>query len=134
MLDQVVADVIADPVVVPHRPRQQVLHPIRGGVPGMLGDRPAVLAWQVRKQPTHERPGAAAWFHPREPARDPAQQLLQLYLPAGRVSVYAVACGHRLIFGCVHNTGSSTVAALLCPPGPPRVAPEQPGNDLRLQY
>jgi len=30
-----------------------------------------------------------------------------------------VAGGHRLIFGCVHNTGSSTVAALLCSPGPP---------------
>jgi hypothetical protein len=25
-----------------------------------------------------------------------------------------VACGHRLIFGCTHNTGSSTVAALAC--------------------
>jgi hypothetical protein len=30
-----------------------------------------------------------------------------------------VACGHRLIFGCVHNTGSSTVAALPCSPDPP---------------
>jgi ABC-type sugar transport system permease subunit len=31
-----------------------------------------------------------------------------------------VACGHRLIFGCVHNTGSSTVAALLARPTPAR--------------
>jgi hypothetical protein len=27
-----------------------------------------------------------------------------------------VACGHRLILGCRHNTGSSTVAALACSP------------------
>jgi hypothetical protein len=49
---------------------------------------------------------------------DPAQQRIQPCLPAGGVYVYAVACGHRLIFGCVHNTGSSTVAALLYSPGP----------------
>jgi hypothetical protein len=30
-----------------------------------------------------------------------------------------VACGHRPIFGCVHNTGSSTVAALLRSPALP---------------
>jgi hypothetical protein len=27
-----------------------------------------------------------------------------------------VACGHRLSFGCAHNAGSSTVAALVCSP------------------
>jgi hypothetical protein len=85
----------------------------------VLGQRPAVLAWQVGQQPQHERPRPPAWLHPAEPARDPAQQLLQARLPTGSVCVYAVACGHRLIFGCVHNTGSSTVAALLCSPGPP---------------
>src|SRR5215217_3906257 len=35
---------------------QQVLHPIRRGVSGVLGDRPAVLAWQVRQQPLDKRP------------------------------------------------------------------------------
>jgi hypothetical protein len=30
-----------------------------------------------------------------------------------------VACGHRLISGCPHNTGSSTVAALVCSPARP---------------
>jgi hypothetical protein len=111
-LGDVGAHVIADPVVVPHRSAEQVLHPIRGDIPGVLGDRPAVLAWQIRQQPAHERPGVPAWLHPAEPACDPAQQLLQPLLPAGRV--YAVACGHRLIFGCPHNTGSSTVAAYYC--------------------
>jgi hypothetical protein len=91
-----------------------MLHPIRVGVTGVLGDRPAVLAWQVRQQPVHERLGPSTWLHSAEPARDPAQQLLQPRLPTARV--YAVACGHRLSFGCAHNAGSSTVAALVCSP------------------
>jgi hypothetical protein len=73
VLDQVPTEVVADPVVVPHRPTQQVLQPIGAGVPGVLGDRPAVLARQVRQQPVHERPSPPAWLHPAEPARDPAQ-------------------------------------------------------------
>ena len=85
MLHDIGAHVVADPVVVPHRPTQQVLHPIRAGIAGMLGDRPAVLTWQLRQQPKHERPGPPAWLHPAEPARDPAQQLLQPRLPSGRV-------------------------------------------------
>ena len=60
------------PVVVPHRPTEQVLHPIRAGVPGVLGDRPAVLARQIRQQPEHERLGPLSWLHPAEPPRDPA--------------------------------------------------------------
>jgi hypothetical protein len=127
-LDQVGAEVVADAVVVPHRPAEQMLHPIRAGVADVLGDRPAVLAWQVGQQPEHERPGPPAWLHPAEPARDPAQQPLQPCLPSGRV--YAVACGHRLISGCPHNTGSSTVAALVCSPA----RPDRPDNDLRLEY
>ena len=34
----------------------------------------------------------------------------------GQHLYYAVVCGYRLIFGCAHNTGSSTVAALVCSP------------------
>jgi hypothetical protein len=88
----------------------------------MLSDRPAVLAGQVGQQATHERPGPPAQVGPAKAPSDPAPQLLQHLLPAGRVYLYAVACGHRLIFGCVHNTGSSTVAALPCTtagPAPP---------------
>jgi hypothetical protein len=46
----------------------------------------------------------------------PAAHLVfvQARLPAG--SVYPVACGDRLISGCPHDTGSSTVAALVCRP------------------
>jgi hypothetical protein len=50
---------------------------------------------------------------------NPAHHLLEQHLPPGRVNLDAVACGHRPIFGCVHNTGSSTVAALLRSPAPP---------------
>jgi hypothetical protein len=42
--DQVGADIVTHPVVVPCRAGQQMLHPIRREVPGVLGDRPAVLA------------------------------------------------------------------------------------------
>jgi hypothetical protein len=40
---------------------------------GVLGDRPAVLAWQVQKQPAHKRPGPLPQIHPTKPACDPAQ-------------------------------------------------------------
>jgi len=79
------AHVVADPVVVPHRPTQQVLHPIGAGIAGVLGDRPAVLMRQLRQQPQHERPGPPARLDPAKPARDPTQQLLQASLPSGRV-------------------------------------------------
>jgi hypothetical protein len=128
VLDHIRAEVVADAVLVPDRPGQQVLHPIRAGIAGVLGDRPAVLAWQVAQQPQHERPGPPSELHSRKPARDPAQQLVQPRLPSGRIDVYAVARGHRLIFSCSHTTGSSTVAALVRSPG---LLPDQSGNDLR---
>jgi hypothetical protein len=110
VLKQVVADVVADLVVVPDRAGQQVLQAVWGGLAGVLGDRPAVLAGQVGQQPEHQHPGVPSGLHPAEPASDPAQQLLQPRLPPGRG--YAVACGHCVIFGCPHTTGSSPVAAL----------------------
>jgi hypothetical protein len=82
MLHKVGADVIAQRVLIPHRPTKQVLHPIGAGVADVLGDRPAVLAWQVGQQPAHERLGPPARLHPRESARDPAQQLVEQLLPA----------------------------------------------------
>jgi len=129
VLHHIGAYVVADRVVVPHRPGEQVLHAVGAGVPGVLGDRPAVLARQIGQQPQHEGPGVPAWLHPAESARDPVQQHLQPCLPPGRG--YAVVCGHRLIFG-PHTTGSSPVAALVC--SPRLTAPHQPGHDLRLEY
>jgi hypothetical protein len=119
VLDQQGAHVVAHGVVVPHRPAQEVLQAVGGGLAGVLGDRPAVLPWQVGQQPQHQRPRVAPGLHPRKPACDPAHHLLEQLLPPGRVNLYAVASGHRPIFGCVHNTGSSTVAALLRSPALP---------------
>jgi hypothetical protein len=87
ILHQVGAHVVADPVVIPHRPTQQVLHPIRAGILGVLGDRSAVLAGQIRQQPAHERPGPPSRLHPAKPARDPTQQLFQAGLPSRGVNV-----------------------------------------------
>jgi hypothetical protein len=91
MLDHVGAQVIAHAVFVPHRPGQQVLHPIRGGIPGVLGERPAVLAWPIRKQPQHERPGPPAWLHPPKPARNPAQQRIQVRLQRAGPTLWPAA-------------------------------------------
>jgi hypothetical protein len=49
MADDIPAQVIADRTGVPPGRGQQVLHPVRGGVPGQLGDSPAVLAPQARQ-------------------------------------------------------------------------------------
>ncbi len=108
VLDDEAAQVIAYRVCIPPGPGQQVLQTVRVGVPGMLGERPAVLARQVRQQPEHQRPGPAPGFNPTEPSRDATHQDLEHFLPAARI--YAVTCGHRLIF-CLHTpmiTGGRT--------------------------
>jgi hypothetical protein len=107
-----------------------VLHPVRAGIAGVLGERPAVLSGQVGQQPMHQRPGPPSRLYPAEPASDPAQQLLQARLPPGGINLYAVACGHRLIVGCSHNAMIDGGRARLLPDP----APDQPGNDLRLEY
>jgi len=49
VLHHVPAHIVADRIGVPPGRRQQVLHPVRGGIPGLLSDRPAVLAPQPRQ-------------------------------------------------------------------------------------
>lgn len=79
-----------------------MLQAVRCAVSGMLGDRPAILPWQVRQESQDEGPCATSRFDPREAARDPAHQGIEQVPPAS--GVYAMACGHRLIFVCPHNT------------------------------
>jgi hypothetical protein len=52
------------------------VQPLAGGLGavGVLGDHPAVLAWQVGQKSEYERFGAPSWLYPGEPARYPAQQ------------------------------------------------------------
>ncbi|GAA3469441.1 hypothetical protein GCM10018965_039940 [Nonomuraea roseola] len=102
MLQHVLTHVVTHAAGIPPGPAEQVLHAVRTGLPGPLGNRPAVLAWQVRQQPAHEVPRPKAWFDPREPRRYPAHQTLERLLPPGRV--YAVSCGHRMIFVCPHSS------------------------------
>ena len=80
---------------------RQVLQPVRGRLPDVLGDRPAVRSRQPGQQPDHERPGPPPRLHPREPTGDPAHQLLEHHLPPGRV--YALPRGHRRIVWSRHN-------------------------------
>ena len=101
MLHHVAAHVVADRVGVPHRPAKQVLQPIRGGVPDMLGDRPAVRPRQLGQQPGHELPHPPPRLHPSEPTGNSTHQLLEHHLPPGRV--YPLARGHRRTVQSPHN-------------------------------
>lgn len=71
MLHHVVTHLVADLVGIPIRPPEQVLHAVRGPVPGPLGDGPAVLARQVRQQAEYQLPGPASGFDPCEASRYP---------------------------------------------------------------
>ncbi|QKG23899.1 hypothetical protein ACTIVE_5542 [Actinomadura verrucosospora] len=125
VLDDEAAQVIAYRVCIPPGPGQQVLQTVRVGVPGVLGERPAVLARQVRQQPEHQRPGPAPGFDLAEPSRDATHQDLERFLPAPRI--YPVTRGHRLIF-CLHTpmiTGGRTRS---------RTSPDQQDRDLQLEY
>jgi hypothetical protein len=124
-LDDEATEIVAYRVGIPPGSRQQMLQAVGGRVSGMLGERPAVPARQVRQQPEHERPCPAPGFHPHEPSRDTAHQDLERLLPAARI--YAVTCGHRLIF-CLHPpmiTGGRTRS---------RTSPDQQDRDLQLEY
>jgi hypothetical protein len=62
VVHHIAAQILPHRLGVPRRPRQQVLHPVRSGVTGMLGDRPTVRPRQPGQQTEQERsspPGAA---------------------------------------------------------------------------
>jgi hypothetical protein len=103
VLRNIAAYVIPHAVCVPLRARQQVLHPVRRGVPGMLSYRPAVLARQPGQQSHHERPRPAPRLYPAETGPDPGHQLIEYPRPAD--GVYAVASGHQTIITCQHKPG-----------------------------
>ncbi|GAA2363331.1 hypothetical protein GCM10009854_48810 [Saccharopolyspora halophila] len=71
MLHNVIAHVIADPVLVPIRPPQQPLHTIRNDLTGLLSDRPPVLPFQPRHILTHPRPRLRTHEPPRDPRMHP---------------------------------------------------------------
>lgn len=115
VVDHVAAQLIADAFAVPNRARQQMLHPIRTGVPGMLSDRPAVHPRQSGHQPQKERPDSSPRLHPPESATDPGHQFIEPDLPPKRIiTLYAVARSHRAIFLRPHSQDPRAVALSQC--------------------
>jgi hypothetical protein len=98
----VAAQVLADGVGVPLRPRQQVLQPVGRGVPEVLGQGPAVQSRQFGHQPADQLPGRTPGLDPGEPWRDPGHQPIELHPPS--IKVHAGGSGHRAISAGPHNS------------------------------
>ena len=91
-----------DTVGVPAGPVEQVLHPVRAGLAGVLGDAPAGLARQLGEHPAQEPGEPLPGLYPREPGRDPIKKLTFHRRP--QAGLYAVARGHRIVWS-PHNPG-----------------------------
>ena len=92
-VDDIVAQIVADRLGVPFRPRQQVLQPVRGGIAAVFGDRPAILAVQARDHPSHQLGGMAQRFVAGKTRRDPVDHRRELRPPP--IRVYAMSRGDR---------------------------------------
>jgi hypothetical protein len=68
-------------VRAPGRLAQELLDPVRGGMPGPTGHRPAVLAAQVRQQPLDEIGEHLPRLRPGEQMPQPARQGSQFLRP-----------------------------------------------------
>jgi hypothetical protein len=68
---------IQDLLVVPDRPRQQMLQPVRATVPGRLGEAPAVVALQLHQQPIHHLTGGLPGLPTRKTPRHLLKQVSQ---------------------------------------------------------
>jgi hypothetical protein len=94
------AQIRGDTLGVPAGSIQQVLHPIRVLVTGVFGDAPAGLTRQLREHPAQEPGEPVPGLHPREPGRDPVEELTFYGRP--QAGLYAVARGHRIVLS-PHN-------------------------------
>jgi hypothetical protein len=83
-----------------------MLHPIRRGLAGVLGDRPAIRPRQPREQAEHQPADSTSRLDPTEPVRDPTHQLIEPTQPP--VRVYPEVRGHRQIILSPHNPRSSS--------------------------
>ena len=68
---------VQDLLVVPDRARQQVLQPVRPAMPGRLGDRPAVVIFQLHQQPADHLAAALPGLPPGKAPGHPPQQVRQ---------------------------------------------------------
>jgi hypothetical protein len=80
VLDDIVAQVVADPVGVPPGAVEQPLHAVGDQLAGLLGQPPAVLALDLAEQALQVAQGPPAGFDAAEPWADP---LVQLDQPVG---------------------------------------------------
>jgi hypothetical protein len=60
---------------------------------GPVGQRPAILAPQIRNQTQHQRPRVPQWLTASEPRRDPIRHLTEARTPP--INVYAMSRGDR---------------------------------------
>jgi hypothetical protein len=78
LLDDVGPYVVAERIGVPTGTGQQPLHPIWSHLAGVLGQLPAVLAFDPTKQAVQEPGSSAAHLRTDEPGADPLAQPLEL--------------------------------------------------------
>jgi hypothetical protein len=97
MVDHVLAEVVADPVGVPTVAVQQPLHPVRRGIPDLLGQLPPVLPFHAREQGPQVGGRPSPGLHSPEPTRNPGHDGLELRLPI--LDVYAICGGCRASSG-----------------------------------
>lgn len=75
---------IQDLLVVPDRPGQQMLQPVRTTVPDRLGDAPAVVILQLHQQPVHHLTrglaGLPTWKTPCHLLKPVSQQYMRLVI------------------------------------------------------
>jgi hypothetical protein len=110
-VNDVAAHVIADGVSVPLRAGEWVLQPVRGDGTTVLGDRPAVLAFQPRQHPQHQPACVPQRLIRREARRDPIDHRAVRHPPPVRIyPLCAAATAASSSFDT--NTGCS-------PGGPP---------------
>jgi hypothetical protein len=85
---------------VPDRPAEQPLHPVRGPVPGPLGQRPAVTPGQI----AHQRGGVLARLQPRFDPRETRTQQFQQFsvFPPAEADAYPGGSS-RLRLCCPHK-------------------------------
>jgi hypothetical protein len=68
---------VQDLLVVPDRTRQQMLQPVRPAMPGRLGDRPAVVIFQLHQQPADHLAAGLPGLPPGKAPGHPSQQVRQ---------------------------------------------------------
>lgn len=117
MLDDIVTDIVADPVDVPVRPPQQSLHAIRRHLTRPLGQRPPILPLQTGDQARHILPHPSTRLRSGEPVGDPLMHPIQL-------------CHHEINH---HHTmihyGSSKCRCSIKPPAPGVAVAVLPAGD-----